>query len=161
MFTTDKIKPMKRIMFFFLFTIIFLNDCKSQTINNSEQKAISEIQNSYIDANVPNNNKFDAFLKRDLEKHFFGTYGEVTVKSEFLRDGPTQSGVAYPKYYLWIKIYKDDKLVNEGAVRVEAIEKKRFEITDFVNSEEIKNNSKDIKIVFPRQVCEKIKSRFK
>jgi len=141
-----------------LLSIGAISICKGQT-DNSGQKTAIEIQKSYIDANVPDKPQFESFATRDLEKYFYGTYGLVTVKWEFLRETATQSGAAYPKFYLWTKIYKDSKLINEGATRLAAIEKIRFEITDFVSIAEIKNNTVDIYSIFPSLVCEKIKSK--
>jgi hypothetical protein len=140
----------------------FFNSCQGQTKKDSlEQKMFQEIQKSHIDGNVPDQSQFDSLLKRDLEKYFSATFGKVDVKWEFLRDGATQSGVAYPKYYIWTKIYKVDTLISEGAARVAAIEKTNFNVTDFVGVKEIKNNSIDIYTIFPSLVCEKIKSRLK
>jgi len=145
---------MQKQLSYFLLAMIFLTDCNTPATKSTEQTAVSETQNSYINGDVPDSSHFDFFLKRDLEKHFNGI-----VKVDFLRKGPTQSGVSYPKYYLWVKVYQVDKLIKEGAVRVEAIDKKRFEVTDFVSIEEIRNKSKDIYVIFPTLVCEKIKSR--
>ncbi|UTM21763.1 hypothetical protein [Dyadobacter chenhuakuii] len=121
-----------------------------------EQKMFQDVQKSYLEANIPDQLQFDSLLKRDLEKYFSTKSKQVVVKWEFLREGPTQSGVAYPKYYLWTKIYTDDKMLKEGAVRVAAIEKARFDITDFVSIKEINNHRKDIYMIFPGAVCEKI-----
>ena len=147
----------------YLFTISFImsmtikNNCLGQNQQDTEQqKMFQDIQMSHLDANIPDQAQFDKLLKRDLEKYFLNKFGEVAVKWEFLREGPTQSGVAYPKYYLWTTIYADDKLLEEGVVRVAAMEKTRFEITDFVNINKIKNNVKDLYTIFPKSVCEKI-----
>jgi hypothetical protein len=80
------------------------------------------------------------------------------IKLEFLREGATQSGVAYPKFYLWVAVY-DSILKNElgqGAIRVAAIEKKHFQITDYLTKEEIIKIPDSIYQVFPKPVCEKI-----
>jgi hypothetical protein len=144
----------------YLFTISFIMSlffsCHAQNQRiTAQQQMIEDIQKSHIDANVPDQFQFDSLLKRDLEK-YFSKSKPVVVKWEFLRDVPTQSGVAYPKYYLWAKIYTDDKLSKEGAVRVAAIERTRFDITDFVSVKQIKNRSQDIYTIFPMAVCEKI-----
>jgi hypothetical protein len=140
-------------------TILFMTGCNGQTSNSSaEQKVFQEIQESYIDANAPAKNQFDSLLSRDLKEYFTPTYGQVNIKWELLRKGATQSGVAYPKYYLWTKVYNADSLVSEGAVRVAGMEKKSFDVTDYVTITEIKNKSVDIYTIFPGQVCEKIKS---
>ena len=102
------------------------------------------------------------FLKRDLEKYFRQSPGQhVTVKYEFLRNGPTQSGVAYPKYYLWVTVSKKNKTIKSGAVRVAAIEKKYFDVTDFMPVEEIKRDTEAIYSVFPRPVGDRIKEKMK
>jgi len=148
-----------KLIFVTLLNIGCLNLCKGQSTYTPEQKALMEIQKSHIDANVPNKAQFETFVKRDIAKYFYKPYGVVNVKWELLREGPTQSGVAYPKYYIWAKVYKNTKLVNEGAVRIEAIEKTHFDVTDFIAINEIKNNSKDIYSIFPGLVCEKIKGK--
>ena len=136
-----------------------LNICIAQNNYTPQQKAIMDIQKSHLDANIPEQSVFNKFLARDLKKYFQPSLGEVVAKWDFLREGPTQIGVAYPKYYLWIKTFKGSKLISEGAARVEAIDKKRFEVTDFVTTKQIKANIPDIYTVFPGQVCEKIKSK--
>ncbi len=135
---------------------------KAQTSKaSSEQKVFQDIQESHIDANVPDSAQFNSLLKRDLQKYFYPEYGEITVKWDFLRNGPTQTGVSYPKYYLWVKISKEEELVSEGAVRIAAIEKTSFDVTNYIEIGEIRNKSKDIYTIFPKAVCEKIESRLK
>jgi hypothetical protein len=140
-------------IFSLLLVPLFISYCHAQPGKSVGQTVISGIQTSYVDANVPEDDKFDRFLKRDLNNYFRGT-----VTTELLRQGATQSGVAYPKFYVWVKIYKYKKLADEGAVRVEAVEKKSFRVTNFVSIEQIKKNTKDIYTIFPVLVCEKIKT---
>lgn len=150
---------MKTLLLYFTLVLFFPHNGKSQS-THIEYKIASLIQNSHIDENVPDNKTFDSLLNRDLIFYFSHKYKDATVRSEFLRQGATQSGVAYPKFYLWVKIYQRHRLMNQGAVRVAAIGKKKLEITDFVSISEIKSNSKDIYNIFPAMVCEKIKSQF-
>lgn len=91
---------------------------------------------------------FDAFLRRDLVKYFSEATGkQVEVDYELLREKPFQAGKkypsAYPKFYLWIKLYENNKLVNKGAARVAAIEKKRFEVITFADEKEIEQDKYD------------------
>lgn len=59
---------------------------------------ISQIQRSHIEANVPPPADFDRLFRRDLEAYFDRSLGKKSqVQWEMLRDGPTQTGVAYPK----------------------------------------------------------------
>lgn len=115
---------------------------------------------SHVAANVPPPEKFDAILKRDLGAYFEESTGRpVTVEYEFLREGPTQSGLAYPKFYLWVKVYSDGTVIEEGAVRIAAMEKKQIVITDYLRKEEILSNPERTCRIFPKPVCEKILER--
>ena len=94
----------------------------------------ADVQLSHIEANVPEEKLFAAFLKRDLVSYFqsAGFPAARSARFELLRDAPTQSGVAYPKYYAWAQAYEGPQLVAEGAVRVAAIARTHFEVTDFI-----------------------------
>ena len=101
-------------------------------------------------------------MERDLEAFFSERVKEpIKVTYEFLRDGPTQAGIAYPKFYVWVKVIRADKLIDEGAVRLAAIEKKYFTVTDFLSIAEIKSNPRAISKIFPRPVCDKIMAKLK
>src|SRR5262245_41712414 len=98
-----------------------------------------EIQRSHIEANVPSPNDFDRLLTRDLEAYFRARAGKVLrVKHELLCDGPTQSGVAYPKFYLWVQAFEGTRVAERGAVRVAAIDRKEFQVTDFLTEADIR-----------------------
>ena len=111
---------------------------------------LSDVAASHIEANVPAAKDFDTFLKRDLETSFRESNAEpVRVAYQFLRDGPTQSGVAYPKFYAWVRIVAGDRPSREGAVRVAAIDKVRFEVTDFVSKADIARDPDALPRIFP------------
>ena len=118
----------------------------------------ASISQSHIEGNVPEENNFDKLLHRDIELYFTKLFKyKVIIKYEFLREGPTQTGIAYPKYYLWVKIWNGKELIKEGAIRIAAVEKTHFDITNFVSKDEIINGSINIYEIFPKPVCEKIK----
>ncbi len=124
--------------------------------------ACNPVQQSHINANVPNASEFDRLLGRDLTAYFEQEFGTgVRVKWELLRQGPTQSGAAYPKYYAWVTIHKAGSLLVEGAVRVAAVDKERFEVTNFLSSAAIKQEPAAILSVFPGSVCKSIESRLR
>lgn len=140
-------------------SIFILNSdgCLGQSQGKSQEQSIFlNIHKSYLDANIPDQSKFDSLLARDLVGYFSQNSELVKVNWEFLRDGPTQSGTSYPKFYLWVKVYQNNKLLKEGAARIQAIEKTRFDVTDFVDLNQIKPKTKDIYSIFPGPVCEKI-----
>lgn len=127
-----------------------------------EQTLLQQIQESHIEGNVPPVAEFIALLQRDLDAYFAELYGKkVAVAWEFLREGATQSGVANPKYYLWVTVKADGEYMNEGAIRVAAIGKTSFEVTDFLEIATIKNQQEDIYSVFPAPVCEKINGKIR
>jgi len=127
----------------------------------AREQAMQDIQRSHIEANVPNRDDFEKFMRRDLGAYFGQTRKRkaVPVEYELLRDGPTQSGVSYPKFYVWVRVAGGKSSEDRGAVRVAAIEKTRFEVTDFVSEEMIRRDPESIFQMFPAQVCEKITAK--
>jgi hypothetical protein len=121
---------------------------------------IPGVAESHIAANVPSTNDFRPFLIRDLTAYLKPNHGDkLTVDYELLRDGPTQSGVAYPKFYLWLRATNAEKTVIEGAVRVAAVDKKRFDVTDFVSRWEIVSHPDSLARIFPQALIEKIHTK--
>jgi hypothetical protein len=76
-----------------------------------------------------------------------------------LRDEPTQTGTAFPKFYLWVWITRPSGAIDEGAVRVAAINRTHFEVTHFVPDEAVRSNPDEIANIFPPPVADKIAAR--
>jgi hypothetical protein len=109
-----------------------------------------DIQRSHIEANLPPPEVIDSYAQRDLLAFFRRASPDATaVEFLLLRNGPTQSGTSYPKFYLWVKVYAGATIQNEGAVRVAAVERTHFEITDFLSRSSIQANPSDVGNVFP------------
>lgn len=126
----------------------------------AQSSTIDSIAESHIEANVPDEKDFDNFLKRDLAAYFKEQIGkDVTVEYELLRKAPTQSGVALPKFYVWVQVKEKNNLIEEGAARLAAVEKKSFEITTFLKRADIERDVEQIYDVFPRLVGDKIKEK--
>lgn len=113
------------------------------------QKAV---QNSHIEGNTPSSSEFSALLERDLLLYFQTSMSKSVSKIEYrlLRDGPTQSGTSFPKYYLWAKVFEGTKLLKAGAVRVQAIDSIRFDVTNFLSSDEIRDKPTEVANIFPK-----------
>ena len=127
----------------------------------SPPKVTTAIQNSHINANAPEYHTLEDRMVRDLETYFNEKLNrkDVRVTSELLRQEATQSGVAYPKYYSWVRVKESGgKLITSGAVRVEAIEQETFRVTNFVPSESIKSGAGKIEEIFPALLCDSIRS---
>ena len=130
------------------------------TAQPSAEETILSIQSSHIEANAPDRADFDKYMRRDLAAYFAQVRKKIlSVEFELLRDSPTQSGVSYPKFYVWVRVAGGKSSQDRGAVRLAAIEKKRFEVTDFVSEETIRRQPEGIYQLFPGQVCEKIKAK--
>ena len=111
----------------------------------------SGLQQSHIEANVPAADSFDALLRRDLLTYFQSSLASeaTSVDYQLLRKRPTQSGLANPKYYVWVKILKGASVLQEGAVRLAAVEKQGFDVTHFFPKKEILEEPAKIGRVFP------------
>ena len=122
---------------------------------------LDAIAASHVEANVPAPADFDRFLRRDLGAYFGSkaSHGLVNVEYELLRQGPTQSGVAYPKFYAWVQVRENGQLLHEGAVRLAAIERRRFEITNFLSADDIRRSPDAITRVFPAPVCDRLQEK--
>ena len=90
---------------------------------------------------------------------------DYVITCEFLRWGPTVTGVSWPKYYLWINIFNPNsyELVAEGAIRVVLIENEKesqkLDITDFIKFDDNKQNIQEFEKVFPHAIVEQIAYR--
>jgi hypothetical protein len=124
------------------------------------QSTVESIADSHVRANVPEEKDFDSFLKRDLELYFKELKKKrVVVEYQLLRDGPTQSGTAFPKFYIWVMIKENGALLEDGAVRIAAMEKKRFEVLNYLTRAEIERDVERVYQIFPRPVGDKIKEK--
>lgn len=135
--------------------------CPQQSDPASE--ALAEVQQSHIEGNVPPAAEFDQILKRDLAAYFGGGSAEArpVVEYRLLREAPTQSGVAYPKYYVWVRVESGGANAREGAARLAAVDRERFEVTDFLSREQIAADPGGIYQVFPAPVCERIEEEMR
>lgn len=121
---------------------------------------LAKIQNSHIQGNVPN--QFDQVLQRDLISYFQDLNKEVIkVEYELLSKIPTQVGVGTPKYYMWVKLYGEKGLIEEGAVKVAAVEKTQFIVLNYLAIADLTKSSEKINQIFPLLVGDKIRSRLK
>jgi hypothetical protein len=128
----------------------------------SSQADFNQLQQAHIESNAPEDSEFESILRRDLVSYFEAQLGvPVDVNYDFLRRGPTQSGLAYPKYYLWV-IVADSmtrKELSEAGVRVAAIDRTRFDVTHHVTKARIVDDPASLDTIFPPAVIGEIKKR--
>ena len=116
---------------------------------------------SHVEANVPAADQFDAALRRDLLAHFssLSSIRVTSVDATLLREKPTQSGVAYPKYYAWVVLRSDSGQTRSGAVRVAAVNATRFEVTHFLSKEVLQADPAAASEVFPAALVDDVNKR--
>jgi hypothetical protein len=108
----------------------------------------TELQQSHIEGNIPSQEEFSKLLERDLLA-FFKSSKASRVEYQLLRDAPTQSGLSFPKYYAWVKVFSGTVLSFQGAVRLAAINRARFEITDTLSVQQIRTAPNEVDSIFP------------
>jgi hypothetical protein len=96
------------------------------------------------------------FLQRDLTSYFCKGYKDCHVEFELLQNGPTATGVSYPKYYLWTKALSGNHLISEGAARVAAIDQQHFEVINFLAADDIDASPAQVEQLFPASLVDKI-----
>ena len=105
----------------------------------SPANPLAQLAQHEIDSNVPDPEDFDLFLTRDLESYFSDLRGSnVAVSYELLREGPSQSGIAYPKYYAWVVVTDGSSWEDEGVVRVAAVGRTEFDVTDYFSEKDLR-----------------------
>jgi hypothetical protein len=121
---------------------------------------IPEQVRGYTDENVPSPGDFDRILKHDLTEYVTDKNDkDVSVTYEMLRDGPTQSGVALPKFYIWIEKHAaDGSVMEQAAARIAAVKKEHFDIIQYYNTDQIRQDPTKLK-VFPDEVQAKIRQK--
>jgi hypothetical protein len=125
----------------------------------TSEQMVQEIQRSHIEANVPPAEEFDALLRRDLSAYFSTVpVSSLSVSYELLRDGPTQSGVAFPKYYMWVRVVGPPQ-PREGALSAAAIDRTHFEVYDFMSATDIRSTPEALRKVFPAMLVPLILSK--
>lgn len=123
------------------------------------QSPLNPIAQSHIEANVPDKENFDRLLLSAITEHLsVASKSEVhDVQYQLLRDAPTQTGIGYPKYYLWARALDGkNRLVTEGALRVAAIDRVAFRVTDFLSKETIIAEPERVQKVFPTTLNERV-----
>lgn len=111
---------------------------------------IAKLHASHIAANVPPDAAFMKLLRRDVAAYLSANHlPSKSVSIEPLRKGATQSGVSFPKYYIWVRAGDDKGRRVEGAMRVAAIDRLRFEVTDFTQVDAIRSDPASLASIYP------------
>ena len=104
--------------------------------------------------------RLDSAMRRDLSAYFAKRDNSpVQLSFAYLRQGPTITGVAYPRYYLWVTARDSDgRLLSDGAARVAEIDS-IVEVTHFLPRAYIVQQPGSLDSVFPAPVVAEIRKR--
>src|SRR5262249_11046300 len=121
--------------------------------------ALMAIPLTHVSANVPGRDHFDALMRRDLAGYFASPDSTpMTLDYDLLRRGFTQTGIAYPKYYAWVRVRSADTTF-QGAVRIAAVDQERFEVRQFMTSDEILADPERVRQTFPEALSQELVRR--
>jgi len=126
------------------------------------EAVIDDLLQSHIAANVPAEADFDRFLRRDLVSYFTESgQPPASVQYELLSNEPSQVGIGFPKYYVWVSVTRSGKQVIRGAGRLAAIQRERFEVTHFVSEVDIQRDPGQLGRLFPAPVIARINEKIR
>jgi hypothetical protein len=152
-FSTDKPGMKMRVLIAPLALLIVASTgwaAEQQSSTIDMERTMAGLQASHVSANVPPDASFMALLQRDIQAYLVANQlPSKSVEIEPLRKGPTQSGVSYPKYYVWIRAEDEAGHHIEGAMRVAAIDRVRFDITDFTPAASVRSNPTSLASIYP------------
>lgn len=119
------------------------------------------ISMAHIKANAPDEAHFDELLTSSLETYCrdMGGGKPVTVRYAMLRDGPTQAGLGFPKYYVWVEVFDGPRRIVQGAAKAVGINRQELEITDFFSEATIGNLPLSLYRTFPKAAADAAMAR--
>jgi hypothetical protein len=119
--------------------------------------AIRSSQNENVLEGVPDNKTFGPLLIHVLTSCFEDDrFKDLQFKYTFLADHPFQSGIAFPKYYLWVEKYDGSHPIGRGVIEVAAIDQTRLGVVEFVSKKDLATDLEWIKRHYPPEVCKSI-----
>lgn len=122
------------------------------------ERMAAQLQASHISANAPPDSSFSKILERDVRAYLAAhRLPSKKVTIEPLRRGATQSGVSYPKYYIWIRATDAAQHHVEGAMRIAAIDRAKFEVTDFTPADTIRSDPASLAATYPSPIIPAIR----
>ena len=119
--------------------VLLFNTCGSNRMgaqNNQNSVVLSEISQSF-------SNSVHRYFQREHGKD------DLRVETDLLRAGGTETGIAFPKYYAWVRVFDHQEFVQEGAIRVARVEENLYEVTHFVSVDKIRENPQETFQIFP------------
>jgi len=122
----------------------------------TDEQMAQKLAESHVSGNVPAAKELIPQQTRDLNLYFSSQPGgSATQKFDWLREGPTQVGLSYPKFYVWVQL-QDGR---EAAVEVAAVNKQKFHVAEVFFATDITKDRRVMDGHMPAPVVEAALSR--
>ena len=96
--------------------------------------------------------RFEAAILSDLKQQ----HPQLTrIEAQLLRDGPTITGIAVPKYYLWARLFTKDRQFDAAAIRL-ADDAGAVHVLQIIDREAIRRQPNALRSIFPAVLVPKI-----
>jgi len=114
-------------------------------------------QNESVHEGIPDEKTFEPLLIRVLSSYFEDDrFKNLQFRYMLLADHPFQSGIAFPKYYLWIEKYDGSRFIGQGVMEIAAIDQTRLGVIEFTSKKDLETDREWIKQHYPPEVCQSI-----
>jgi hypothetical protein len=126
----------------------------------SPEDVLRAISQSHIDANMPPEDKFHLFLKRDLKAYANDNFeGLSTDNLQYSMLGMKQIAVGWPRVYLMVQFDSPNDKERSGILSAIAMNQNEFVVEHFFSLSSIEMDNKAVRKALPSEVFEWIKRR--
>lgn len=112
-----------------------------------------------IDKNIPDKIDFKKELNIELNKHYLEQNGKTyDLKWELLDENALEKKDSFPEYFVWIEMFKNGKLQNQGLIKL-IVKDKNFHSIRFMNDERLRAVPFEASKEFPSNILLQIKNK--
>lgn len=148
-----------------MFVVIFQNEIKIKKMKQLSILLFILITNSCTEnkfsakSNLPKDEDFQKEMQYELNE-YFSEKPNKTLKINWylLNNTPLVKENSYPEYFVWVKIYEDNRLVNQGLTKL-LVKDRKFHSISFMNGERISQVPNDAERDFTPEILDKIKDK--
>ncbi|WP_294223140.1 hypothetical protein [uncultured Chryseobacterium sp.] len=117
-------------------------------------------KNEYsAESNLPGDEDFQKEIQSELNRYFSEEPNKtLKINWHLLNNKPLEKENSYPEYFVWVKIYEDKRLVNQGLTKL-LVKDKKFHSISFMNDERLRQVPYDAEREFTPEILEKIKDK--
>lgn len=110
-------------------------------------------------SNLPEDGDFQKEMQHELDGYFSDEHHKtLKIDWQLLNYPPVEKKNSYPEYFVWVKIYENNRLINQGLTKLLAKDRK-FHWVSFMSDERISQVPNDAEREFTPEILEKIKDK--